>query len=249
VLWALLALPTLTVLIGAISSTISETVNSATLWIADHLSESTPGLRSLKRSAQKVKKVTEGGADEGGDHSSAKPEGFLVGAGDSHGNSSAATVLAHDTTSSSQHTGNEKSIPGATRSLLLLNEVRTILPHLDASPPRKYTYTEWTCILSLLGCDENSLKHHHTAEEVYKDELPATKQNDDDASGKDGDVPDVVNEHWSWLGRRSPLMSGMDEPRWVLEHLMRAMEDELRKMGGDEGIAMEMIDSVARRDV
>jgi len=60
--------------------------------------------------------------------------------------------------------------------------------------------------------------------------------------GAAGDVPDVAGEKWSWLGRRSPLMSGMDEPRWVLEHIMRAMEKELRDMpGGDEERAKEEV--------
>lgn len=293
VLWALLALPTLTVLIGAIGNTIGETVNTATLWIADHLSEATPGLRKLKHTAQQVKKGGNGGADDGGDHSAAKPAGFMEAdstassATDNNddatapktaenANTSAASALANSAhkpaksntntntpaPSTPQTSTNESmeaeteaqsgGIPTTTRTLLLLKELRTVLPHLDASPPRKYSYAEWVYILALLGSDENSPEHHRSAEEVRQDERRSIEGGRDGAAGDgkgaggddcaSGDVPDVAGEKWSWLGRRSPLMSGMDEPRWVLEHIMRAMEKELRDMpGGDEERAKEEV--------
>jgi potassium channel subfamily K len=294
VLWALLALPTLTVLIGAIGNTIGETVNTATLWIADHLSEATPGLRLLKHSAQKVKKGGNEGADDGGDHSAAKPAGFMEPDSKASSetdknddatdpttaattNTDAASALANsahkpassnittDTqppitrqTSTNPQTGAEDAsqtdgIPTTPRTLLLLNELRTVLPHLDASPPRKYSYAEWVYILALLGSDENSPEHHRSADEVRADEKRGIEGKSDSGDGGDengrgddegasGDVPDVAGEKWSWLGRRSPLMSGMDEPRWVLEHIMRAMEKELRGMpGGSEERAKEEV--------
>ena len=70
-MWALLALPTLTVLIGAIGGVISESVNSTTLWIAQNLPETTGALRHLKASAKKKK------MDKDGDYSAAKPDGFM----------------------------------------------------------------------------------------------------------------------------------------------------------------------------
>lgn len=286
VMWALLALPTLTVLIGAIGNTLGETVNTATLWIADHLSEATPGLRMLKHSAQKVKKGGNGGADDGGDHSAAKPAGFMetdpsvtdkkddatdptTAATTNTGAASALANSAHKPTDSNSNPNASASptaqtstnqslepedeaqtggIPTTTRTLLLLKELRTVLPHLDASPPRKYSYAEWVYILALLGSDENSPEHHRSADQVRADERHDMegKSGDGKGGGEDegatGDVPDVAGEKWSWLGRRSPLMSGMDEPRWVLEHIMRAMEKELRGMpGGSEDRAKEEV--------
>ena len=292
VLWALLALPTLTVLIGAIGNTIGETVNTATLWIADHLSEATPSLRMLKHSAQKVKKGGNGGADDGGDHSAAKPAGFMEPDSEASSaakenddatdpstaattNTDAASALANsahkpansDTAANTavsptsqpstiqgmqaEDEAQTDGIPTTTRTLLLLKELRTVLPHLDASPPRKYSYAEWVYILALLGSDENSPEHHRSADEVRADERHDIEgKSESGGNGKDGgddegasgDVPDVAGEKWSWLGRRSPLMSGMDEPRWVLKHIMRAMEKELRGMpGGSEDRAKEEV--------
>ena len=33
-------------------------------------------------------------------------------------------------------------------------------------------------------------------------------------------------QRWSWLGRKSRLMKTVDEPKWILERLMAASEEE-----------------------
>ena len=48
VLWSLIALPTLTVLIGSVGGVINEGVNTITLWISDHLPEKSGALSAMK---------------------------------------------------------------------------------------------------------------------------------------------------------------------------------------------------------
>lgn len=192
VLWSLIALPTLTVLIGAVGGTISTAVSTATLWVAEHLPAKTQTLANMKATANKMKK------SDGAGHTEAKPADFEANAGDGEG---------------SEGEGGP-AVDSATAPLLCLRQLRTVVGHVNASPPRKYSFDEWTWILKLLGEEQGKGR-------------PGPGDQHGDAKKQAGVVGKA---NWSWLDRESPLMSGMDEPQWVLGKLLDVLEDELQHL-------------------
>lgn len=223
VLWALIALPTLTVLIGAIGDAISEGVSTFTLILSSHLPENIGFLRHLKHSAAKSKKG-DGAYDE------AKPPGFMSNPeNDSSQMGSSAEASAVQGLSGEQEDPEKpkKQSPRQRRKqqeqgeryrpLLLMKEIRNVVDHLDANPPRQYTYAEWTWFLKLIGQDEASEKGHRRPKDVTK-----ALREDTNTGAEDGS--------WSWLGQQSPLVAATDEPQWVLSKLMDALQKELKNV-------------------
>ena len=219
VMWSLIALPTLTVLIGAIGDSISEYVGKVTLWIADRLPEKSGALKALKGEANKTKKGDGGGFQE------AKPPGFMSNGpngGDKSGDAEAAnggdSKDNMDLDKASKHY----------RQYLIMREMKNVVQHLDATPPRQYSYAEWTWILKLIGQDESNPDDHRREESVQAAESAGLIN----GSAQAGE-PEVNGKikPWSWLGQGSPLMSGIDEPKWVLDRLMDTLERELKAQG------------------
>lgn len=82
------------------------------------------------------------------------------------------------------------------KPFIMLKAAQHILSHLDASPPRKYSFKEWTWLLKLLGEDETDEQGHRRVGQA----LP---------EGAEVVTPVRTKQHhvWSWLGQESPLMS------------------------------------------
>ena len=220
VFWSLLALPTLTVLIGSIGDSISEGVGELTLWIGNHLPEKSGALKDLKGEANKSKK-------EDGGFQEAKPPGFMSeGTGVEEGSQSAESSKdedrnAHNDLQSADKAGKQY------RRYLIMRQIKATVQQMDATPPRQYDYAEWTWILKLLGEDESSSEKHRSAE--------ATEE------AEDAGHPN--SKSWSWLGKNSPLMCGEDEPKWVLQRLMDLLEKDLKEDGdehNDQDTKMEL---------
>ena len=209
VFWSLLALPTLTVLIGSIGDSISEGVGELTLWVGNHLPEKSGALKDLKGEANNSKKGDGGGFQE------AKPPGFMSDSA-SPGGESPSTESRKERDAKAQNDVELASKAGKHyHRFLIMRQIRTTVQQMDATPPRQYSYAEWTWILKLLGEDEASLDKHRSVE--------ATEV------AEDAGHPD--SRSWSWLGQNSPLMSGEDEPKWVLHRLMNLLEKELKDEG------------------
>ncbi|MCJ1350793.1 MAG: Potassium channel [Icmadophila ericetorum] len=236
VLWSLIALPTITVLIGAVGDSIVDLLNTITLWIGDHIPAKTAGLKALKESATDTKK------GQGGAFEAAKPPGFMP---DSNDGSDESKKLSDDTEADAangviqdmeSNSGSDKNHHQAAagkhyRPYLLLRELQKVFNHIDASPPRKYTYAEWTWFLKLLGQDESASSQHRSTEDVQQSSQRASEESSDG----DGAAEDLVHVEgsWSWLGGESPLVQGVDEPRWVYERLVKVLERELRGLGDE----------------
>lgn len=238
VFWALLALPTLTVLIGAIGDNLSEVINSTALKIAE-----APWLAgtTLQRGAIKSKKGV------GGKHKDTKPPGFMDAEhepgvkvdhphfGDDKAHADAAHSMAMDFHHAKGLEADEAEIrkhrdkARRYRGYLLFKAVKDVVTHVDASPPRRYKYDEWSWFLKILGEDENNPKNHRALHAIkHEDENhgPGTGIGQGGFhGGKEGEITP-----WSWLGPRSPLMSSTSEPHWLLERLMSALETELYEM-------------------
>ncbi|MCJ1418740.1 Potassium channel [Xylographa parallela] len=211
VFWSLLALPTLTVLIGSIGDSIAEGIGELTLWIGQHLPEKTGALKDLKGEANKSKK------EDGGGFQEAKPPGFMSnGAGTDEESQSAdrdkdGVAKVQNDVQSAGKAGRHY------RRYLIMRQIKITVQQMDSTPPRQYSYAEWTWILKLLGEDESSTEKHRSAE--------ATED------AEDAGHPD--SKSWSWLGQNSPLMSGEDEPKWVMHRLMDLLEKDLKDEGDE----------------
>ena len=237
VFWSLLALPTLTVLIGSIGDIISEGVDIFTLWTSDHLPENIGALRALKSDANKAKKGKNGVFQQ------AKPPGFMSnskaeeGSFDNKAEENAVKGMgqgmenAEGTNFRNNAEKRDVDVAGKFyRHYLLVKEMKNVIQHIDAKPPRKYNYSEWTWFLKLLGEDESATSQHCRPVDVQQ--ALETEENRGDAQAGTPEENGKV-ENWSWLGQKSPLMSSIDEPRWVLERMMSTLEKELKKMGDD----------------
>lgn len=227
VFWSLIALPTLTVLIGSIGGIISEGVNTLTLWIGEHLPERSGALSAVKGEAAKAK---------GDAFKEAKPPGFMEdGKSDGAGTANRAEAEAVKGMAGGMK-GNEGSSAkdGAAgkhyRHYLLMKEMKNVVEHMDASPPRQYTFAEWTWFLKLLGEDESDPGLHRRPKDVHNAELTSDGANPQEEDAGQADQDGHV-QPWSWLGKKSPLMTATDEPKWVLSRLMDALEKELKEQG------------------
>lgn len=222
VFWSLIALPTLTVLIGAIGDTISDGVASTTLWLGQHAPEGLKMLRDAKKGAQKK-------ANREGEFETAKPPGFMdddaAGERDFEDQNIAKAVkaLGRGEQNNAQQDDKPKdeeeaqAMLSAYRLHILLREMQNVVQHLDAQPPRKYTYAEWTWFLKLIYEDEEERKGHRLPwEQGVGVSAPLRKQHE---------------EKWSWLGQESPLMSMEDEPKWVLARLLEVVQRASKQRG------------------
>ena len=131
-------------LIGSIGGIKNEAVNTITLWIGDHLPEKSGALSAMKGEAAKAK----GSAFQG-----AKPPGFMEdGKADDAGTDDQAHAEAVKSIiqnmPGNQGDNAEHGAAGKhLRHYLLMKEMKNVVQHLDATPPRKYTYAEWTWFL------------------------------------------------------------------------------------------------------
>lgn len=228
VFWALLALPTLTILIGAVGSTISEGVNAAVLWMGENLPEDTPGLGDLKEASANKKK------GEDGEFKSAKPKGFMEDSpqGDEELGNDAEGQAVQGLSGNLHADGDSGKQDQAEdyRAYLPMTTIKNVVNHLDASPPRKYEFAEWVYFLKLLGEDEEKGTEHTDPSNVQDDQTTNVEEPTPNEGNKE---KDGKNTNWSWLAKKNPLMSADSEPKYVLGKLMDELEKELKQLGNE----------------
>lgn len=239
VLWSLLAVPTLTILISNMGDTVVKGIRDATLYLGEFTL--LPGEAStVHRFKQAVDRVT---GDKRGLEISGKitdqPPGMGGGGKSdeqeqSHGGRLAAGAdrLAAKLEDEELGESIEAKRKGDFLSaniheyhFLLAKEFRNVMKHLNESPPRKYSYDEWTWFLKLMGEDEDSTASHR------KPPIKVRKEGDPepDMQQAQTDDNDAETRQWSWLGNRSPLMGETEEAEWVLERLSITLEKALRE--------------------
>ncbi|SLM35701.1 Two pore domain potassium channel domain [Lasallia pustulata] len=231
VLWSMIALPTLTVLIGAIGDLISEGVDTLTLWIGKHLPNRKGTLADLKGNAAKA---------AGSAYQQAKPPGFMSNAKaedgdfDTEAEADAVAGIGQNMEESSARGDTTQQDANAAgkhyRHYLLMKEMKNVVQHLNASPPRQYSYAEWAWFLKLLGEDESASDHHRSIGRIQIGEETGKTKENAPAGAEEGDGEVQV---WSWMGPESPLMSSIEEPKWVLGRLMSTLEEELKQKGDE----------------
>ena len=222
VFWSILALPALTVLVGALGDVVSKGFSAFTLWIADRIPPKTNALTDLKKMAHDTMRSENGG------HAEAKPPGFL----DSRDNASEhfddeAQAAAVRGMSGDRRDSHHLAAAQNYRPYLLMKAVKNVVNHLDASPPRKYSFAEWAWFLKLLGEDEGEegSQFHRRPEDALHLDQGATEEKQSESKSA------TVLQPFSWIGPSSPLMSTESEPQWILSRLIESLEAELRRLG------------------
>lgn len=218
VFWSLIALPTLTVLIGAIGDTISDVVASTILWIGKHAPEGLGIFRDAKAAVQK--KRNRQGEFQSGHFKDDELQDWDF--GDENIEKTIQALSGDDqvnaqTTSKPEDEREARRLLSAYRLHILMREMKNVVQHISVQPPRKYTFEEWTWYLKLIYEDESTPDGHRRPWERNVDIAAPLREND--------------QQKWSWLGQESPLMSMEDEPKWLLARLLEVAQSESRRRG------------------
>jgi potassium channel subfamily K len=220
VFWSLLAVPTLTILISNMGDTIIVAFKDFTIWIGSlTVLPDEKGLGSALKVGMQRMKTGRGLKEKDLDHKGAS------GAGEQRGLDRVAEHIEEEELGEAEEAGKQGDI--LERDIhfyhfILAKEIRQMLSDIGSSPPRQYSYDEWTYYLKLIGQDEDDISHHRRPEE-----LPQHKKGDAPDIGTASNGGDV---EWSWLGIRSPLMGNTNEPEWILQRLTAKLESEMKKM-------------------
>lgn len=226
VLWAMIALPTMTILVGAIGDLVSQyatdgwcakprhdltsiqvtdAMNYATLWAAEWGPKVVGASKSIFfRKGMLEKQDT-------------KPHAF-----EGIADIEAARILPSRVPAEVGDHCALETVEAAYRPLVMLQVARRAFDLQKQNPSRKYSYKEWSWLLKLLGEDESSDAYHRRIgqplDEGYQAKAPLRQDS---------------HQVWSWLGQESPLMSLEDanEAQWILERLLAVLEDDLRRRG------------------
>lgn len=278
VFWSLLAVPSLTVLISNMGDTIVKLIRDFTLWLGEVTvlpgeSGIRNGLKTKLHNATGQRLFTNVKEQPGGilgeterendnDEDDSHPKNDPDGAGQRAAAEKAE--LDKEKAKSRGKNNDKKARPESRRHYhsMLIEEIGSVMKHLNSQPPRKYTFDEWAWYLALIGEDESSSDTHRRA--VRKPKMngegvgTATEGDLDDGKGfngqegeegiggkgeenfkkeveerKDKGMSERVTK-WSWVGNRSPLMGNKEEAEWVLERLTRTLRRELDSMRKEE---------------
>jgi potassium channel subfamily K len=227
VFWSLLAVPTLTILISNMGDTVIKTFKDFTIWLGSitvlpgehgpfHALKS--GIKGIAR-----RKLTE-------DETQHKKKA---------GNSTDPTInrLVEHVEEEELGEAEDASQHGDTLErdihfyhFILAKEIRQLMRDLDASPPKQYTYGEWSYYLRLIGQNEADASGHRKPK-VHSDNMDGEEP---ELGLADGTAKGQESNKWSWLGIRSPLMGEKSEAQWIFERLALTLERELKKMGSQD---------------
>ena len=208
VLWSLIALPTLTVLIGAIGDAVSSFVNWYTDWIGNNTQNFYNMIKALFSKTNKIQEMkraaTSASAEKKFRDATQADDGFEQIAQLEKQHTVPLDFKIDDLTELQAEVASETYRP-----FMLLKAADHILnKHLDSDPPRKYSYKEWCWLMKLLGEDETTESGHRRVGQALPDGVRVATPVGDNESDE--------NQVWSWLGQESPLMS-MEEGRPTLE--------------------------------
>jgi potassium channel subfamily K len=220
VFWSLLAVPTLTILISNMGDTIIKAFKDFTIWIGSFtVLPDENGLASAVKVGIGRMKRGKVWKEKALDHKD------TPGASERRGLDRVAEHVEEEELGQAEESGKhgdylERDIHFY--HFVLAKEVRQMLSDMQTSPPRQYTYEEWTYYLRLLGQNEEDASGHRRPEDQHQHSK--------------GDAPDIGTAddgddiNWSWLGIRSPLMGNTNESEWLLQRLATKLEAEMRKL-------------------
>lgn len=231
VLWALLAIPTLTVLISDLSDTVVAWVNEITNWVGSLTIA--PGDTTFYDNMRKgINKVSGGRIFESWTRTMQQDQ---IANEERHGRRGNLQELLERRFKDTEKAAMDQYAQKASESAherdvhlyhyVLVREIQQVLADSSASPPKQYTYDEWAYYLRLLGQNENESTYH-------RDGFNNPKKDDEDAPqvGRIMDHEGHFRE-WNWLSLRSPMMAPGSEANWILKRLLNKLHKQLQFQG------------------
>ncbi|ORY09242.1 potassium channel-like protein [Clohesyomyces aquaticus] len=224
VFWSLLAVPALTILVSNMGDTVIKAFKDVTIWIGSLtvLPDEEGLVATLKTS---IKRLEIGKLY--------KSEGKPTTPAGSAGRTSLDRLAEHleddelgEAEEAGEH-GNTLERDIHFYHFVLAKELRQLMKDVNASPPKQYTYEEWSYYLRLIGQDEEDASLHRNPRiqhDVADHETP------DLGTAGGGEKGKGEPYQWSWLGIRSPLMGNKNEAQWLLQRISTTLEHEMVKM-------------------
>lgn len=204
VVWSLIAVPTMTILIGDMGDTVVEPFKQGTFKLADFTVLSKAGawrdwledhpkilawLEKRKENRERKKRLRLGMPYPQPDDANANAES------QDH-NAPSIRALARE---AEQDARSNKNLSYDRLARRLAVAIRNVAADLRAEHQRKYTYEEWVELTRLIRFTSES------AEEAREEE----------------EEKGMVE--WDWIGEDSPMMSGQSEPEFVLQRLCESL--------------------------
>jgi potassium channel subfamily K len=236
VLWTLLAVPTLTILISHLGSTVVKSFADLAIWAGKVTI--LPGDSGVR---EQLKVLLHSAARGGGkfnpkDFRFEKPPGFLPYQDDNNQQTDQdANVHEHALGRLSKHVEDEEleeamkddSTDMESKDMqlyhyVLVRELRDILTDVHTEPTKRYSYKDWAWFLKLVRQDEGEESIHQSADEA------ATAK--EDIERELSEAEDEEHPTWSWLGVKSPLMSAKNEPQWLADRIGGVLEQEMKRL-------------------
>lgn len=213
----MIALPTLTILIGSVGDAVSDFSNSAVKAIGEHTGRLVDYLKSLGKKdtntpdSLSLEEIQSHTLETLAHHEARKAlERHLPPAED---------AKAHEL----RDRRAAATAGFAYRPYMVIKEIKKVFSHIEESPAKKYTFQEWAWILRLLDEDESDPDGHRVPGHPEHAELEPR-----------GPIREKKEHAWSWMGQESPLMSMDCEAKWVLTRLVEVLELELKERGDRE---------------
>ena len=212
VFWALLAVPTMTILIASMGATVLMAIKGIIAQIDRFLvlpheahGEKTSFTRKAIHMGKLQTKHRTGykgdghhrGLERHGEHGFRDPKTGRI-------------MNIHDETRHIPHEDHNQEEAVMMRKYLIAKEIRGLLNDISTSPAKTYTFEEWSRFLKLLG-----IKHREK-------DMPSQPSRENGVDGK------TTENTWSWLGDEGPLFGIQTETEWLLQRLSRQLEDSLR---------------------
>ncbi|CAJ2502121.1 Uu.00g049740.m01.CDS01 [Anthostomella pinea] len=200
IVWSLIAVPSLTVLIQAMSDTVVAGVNRATnvllpekgflkAFIESHQNH---WITRLLERRQEQRRVDAGFQVQDPDEAGAADSGNLENAN--------MEVPKRDTSTTPTSRAGEDNVDEHNLARQLATAIRTVARDLQADPPKRYSYEEWAHFTKLIRFSSGA----------GKDAVEAREE-------EEGLV------EWDWIGEDSPLLSDSTESEWVLDRLCESL--------------------------
>lgn len=211
VVWSLIAIPTMTILISDMSSTVIAAINRGTFTLADwtimpkegvwhDFLTNHPRLRewlSRKQKEREAKKRIQHGFEV---QNPDAPQIPIVDDVEPDPGSPSLGQVVEEIEEPVEHTEHDLARKLATAIKHVANDLR-------ADKPKKYSYEEWVEFTRLIRFST------HNAQEVEEEEE------------EEGLV------EWDWIGEDSPMLADVSESEWILDRLCESLNRYTRRQG------------------
>jgi len=203
VVWSLFAVPSITILIGAMSNTVVDSFNKGTNKIADFTLLPKHGIwRDFIASHPKLLgwAVARQERIEAEDR---VEDGFPVGPGEDEDENRVFKPKTIEELATENPNRENRSELGRR----LAHAIKQVTQDIKNEPQKRYSYeewAEWSILIRFTGHMQAAIRHEIELHQLDEPEVKGLLE-------------------WDWLGEDSPMMSDSSEPEWLLDRLIESM--------------------------